>query len=179
MNMNTMLKTKLTAGLLLALSSNMVSADIGLSVNQMNVQLDECYLQTQRASNPTLQHKLLTTSCTRVINNEWLSKEAESNARLNRGIIYKAKGDTLKAKKDFTWLLRKGVHLYQANIVLAQILEAENDYVLALKHYDSALAINNSNPVLLSKRAKVAEHIAREKHLQLSMLKSITQHENQ
>lgn len=170
--MTTRNKTRILLGALFGLTCTSALADIGLSVNQMNGHLDKCYQQSQLAHQLEDKHKLSSVSCTKVLRNEWLTKEAESNARLNRAIIYMAKGDNKLAIKDFKKLLNKGTHRYQAHVALAQILESENDYMEAIAHYDNAIAIDNSNPLLLKKRTRIAQHIALEKRQRLSMHKS-------
>ncbi|WP_289030614.1 tetratricopeptide repeat protein [uncultured Paraglaciecola sp.] len=130
-----------------------------LSVSQMNSNLEKCFQQTVLLHQKADVRNLTTLACTKVINNDWVTKEAESITRLNRGIIYMAQGQYNKAKSDFTHSLKLNINFYPAHVALAQLLNQEHDFVGAMHHYDKAIALDPDNTKLLRNRQLVANSI--------------------
>ena len=165
----TTLASKVLLATSLFVTSNLALANNQPSVGQMNRLLDSCFLQSQQAQQKELIEKTNTVACNAILRSNWLSRDSESNVRLNRGIIFMAKGQTKKAIRDFKRVVKIKPASYQAHIALAQIFNTERDYAQAKHHYDQAIAINNTNPKVLHNHELVAKSIAAEKQERLSM----------
>jgi len=139
-----------------------------LSVNQMNINLDKCYQQTELVQQKSEAKELSIYACTKVLSNDWLSKETESNTRLNRGIVYMAQGQYEKAKKDFKRSISLNPNSYPAHVALAQLLYKDNDFVGALKHYDVAITLNSDATAVVHNRQIVVDSILLEQKNRLA-----------
>ncbi|MEP1385713.1 MAG: hypothetical protein ABJK64_18185 [Paraglaciecola sp.] len=149
--------------------SNLAFAGNHLSVGQMNDLLDNCFLQTQLVEHKESVDKANVASCSTVLLSDWLPRESELNVYFNRGIVFMAKGETQNAIGDFNKVVSLNPDSYRAHVTLAQLLHSEREYLQAKYHYDKAIAMNNTNPLLLHNRELVIQSINAEKQERLSM----------
>lgn len=151
------------------LFSNVAFADNHLSVGQMNDLLDNCFSQTQLVEHKESMDKANVASCSSVLRSDWLPRESELNVYFNRGVVFMAKGETQKAIGDFNKVVSLEPNSYRAHVALAQLLHSEREYLQAKVHYDKAIMINNTNPLLQHNRDLVIRSITAEKQERLSM----------
>lgn len=153
----------------LGLLSFSATANYGLSIDGMNANLERCFKQTQLIEQGIPADKLSTRYCSRVINNTWHSREMESGALVNRGLIYQYKGNSDRALKDFVRAAAINPKSYQAHIAAAQLLFDKQEFGDALVHYDHAIEIDNQNPSLIRNRRLTALSLEKEQAQQLTM----------
>lgn len=134
-------------------------AQIGLSIDDMNANIENCYKQTLLASQQTSLKKIQTIPCTRVINSHLSSKNNKSIALFNRSIVYMHKGEIKSALKDVQRAIKIAPDFYQAHVAAAQWLQQENSLNEALAHYERAISIDSSDITVEKNRDKLVEKV--------------------
>ncbi|GLR71783.1 tetratricopeptide repeat protein [Agaribacter marinus] len=129
------------------------------TIGSFNKNVIQCYEQTEKVYQGIAKAKLSTRPCSKIILSSTKSREAEANARHNRGIIYQYLDQQARAIKDFERAIKLDSSSVASYIALAQLHLKQENWVLAYKYFDAASLLDKSDKRLVANKQYAANKL--------------------
>ncbi len=134
------------------------------SVNH-NVEL--CFEETVKVANGADPATLSTSPCTRALRAD-LSRKNESATLYNRGVVQRAQGYLVAARKSFEKAVQLSGQIDQRNLALAEVARELGDFDVAFEQYDllarSGCGSEELHAAVLARRGEAQQMLDRTLH---------------